>query len=72
MRASYVRKVRHVYILYNLYISIYNLQFIYNLGAGEPPICMSVVVLFALRYAINSARKDAGLPVEWVPLGKYE
>lgn len=38
-------------------------------ATGEPAICMSIVMLFALRNAINSARKDAGLPKEWVPLG---
>jgi len=29
-------------------------------ATGEPPICMSISVLFALRYAIDAARKDAG------------
>ncbi|KAL7051325.1 hypothetical protein ACKWTF_004430 [Chironomus riparius] len=28
---------------------------------GEPPLCMSVVVLFALRHALDSARKDSGI-----------
>lgn len=42
----------------------------YPLSAtGEPAVCMSIVVLFALRNAIDAARKDAGLPVEWYPLG---
>lgn len=40
-------------------------------ATGEPAICMSIVVLCALRHAINSARKDAGLPKEWVPLGMW-
>lgn len=39
-------------------------------ATGEPPICMSISVLFALRNAIDAARKDAGQP-EWYQLGKY-
>ncbi|KAH8311383.1 hypothetical protein KR044_005999, partial [Drosophila immigrans] len=36
---------------------------------GEPPSCLAVSVLFALQQALQSARKDAGLPREWVRLG---
>jgi len=36
-------------------------------ATGEPPICMSISVLFALRNAIDAARKDAGQP-EWYQL----
>ncbi|KAH8358795.1 hypothetical protein KR093_002516, partial [Drosophila rubida] len=36
---------------------------------GEPPCCLAVSVLFALQQALQSARKDAGLPREWVRLG---
>lgn len=32
---------------------------------GEPPICLSAVVVFALRNALMSARKDAGLVNQW-------
>uniref|UniRef100_A0A182SAW1 Aldehyde oxidase/xanthine dehydrogenase a/b hammerhead domain-containing protein n=1 Tax=Anopheles maculatus TaxID=74869 RepID=A0A182SAW1_9DIPT len=38
-------------------------------ATGEPAVNMAVVVLFALRNAINEARLDAGAPREWVPLG---
>jgi xanthine dehydrogenase/oxidase len=30
-------------------------------AVGEPPLCMSIVVLFALRHALNSARADSGI-----------
>lgn len=36
---------------------------------GEPPLCMSCSVLFALRYALDSARKEAGKPDEWYQIG---
>ncbi|XP_065087118.1 uncharacterized protein LOC135708873 [Ochlerotatus camptorhynchus] len=36
---------------------------------SEPPLVLSVVVLFALRNALRSARRDAGLPDDWIPLG---
>ncbi|XP_055625820.1 xanthine dehydrogenase/oxidase-like isoform X3 [Toxorhynchites rutilus septentrionalis] len=38
-------------------------------ATGEPALNMAIVVLFALRYALRSARKDAGLPDTWIPLG---
>ncbi|XP_069693946.1 uncharacterized protein [Periplaneta americana] len=38
-------------------------------ATGEPPLCMSCSVLFALKYALDSARKEAGHPDEWYPLG---
>ncbi|XP_021929641.1 indole-3-acetaldehyde oxidase-like [Zootermopsis nevadensis] len=34
-------------------------------ATGEPPLCMSCSVLFALRYALDSARIEAGKPDEW-------
>lgn len=42
---------------------------IFLLATGEPPLCMSVVVIFALRHALESARKDAGLSDQWFDLG---
>ncbi|XP_055372025.1 uncharacterized protein LOC129606005 [Condylostylus longicornis] len=39
-------------------------------ATGEPSLCMSIVALFALRYALDSARKDAGLKnTDWFNLG---
>ncbi|XP_055537446.1 uncharacterized protein LOC129725515 isoform X2 [Wyeomyia smithii] len=36
---------------------------------GEPAFCMTPVLTYALRYALRSARKDAGLPDDWIPMG---
>ncbi|XP_037034826.1 xanthine dehydrogenase-like [Bradysia coprophila] len=38
-------------------------------STGEPPLCMAIVAIFALRYAIESGRRDAGLQDEWFHLG---
>ncbi|XP_039446739.1 uncharacterized protein LOC120426101 [Culex pipiens pallens] len=38
-------------------------------ATAEPPFNTTVVVLFALRNALRAARKDAGLPDVWIPLG---
>ena len=38
------------------------------LATGEPAICLSVAVVFALQQALQSARNDAGLKKEWVNL----
>ncbi|XP_315654.4 uncharacterized protein LOC1276323 [Anopheles gambiae] len=35
---------------------------------GEPAYNLAVAVQFALRYALASARRDAGLPIEWLEL----
>lgn len=40
-------------------------------GTGEPSICLSTSVIFAIRQALNSARRDAKQPNVWFPLGKY-
>ena len=39
-------------------------------ATGEPPLCMSCVILFALRNALSAARQDAGQPDEWYKMGK--
>ncbi|XP_058053764.1 xanthine dehydrogenase/oxidase-like [Anopheles bellator] len=38
-------------------------------ATGEPAMNMTIAVLCALRNAILAARKDAGLPNEWVQIG---
>ncbi|ALC47093.1 CG18516 [Drosophila busckii] len=43
--------------------------FMRSKATGEPPCCLAVSVIFALQHALQSARKDAGLPREWVRLG---
>lgn len=43
--------------------------FMRSKATGEPPCCLAVSVVFALQKALQSARKDAGLPREWVRLG---
>ncbi|TDG48782.1 hypothetical protein AWZ03_004685 [Drosophila navojoa] len=43
--------------------------FMRSKATGEPPCCLAVSVVFALQEALQSARKDAGLPRQWVRLG---
>jgi len=38
-------------------------------ATGEPPFCLSVSVLFAIKNAIDSARKDAGNK-DWYQIGE--
>lgn len=38
-------------------------------ATGEPALCMSVVVVFALRQAIDAVHFDNGNPNEWYRLG---
>ncbi|XP_035789867.1 xanthine dehydrogenase-like [Anopheles albimanus] len=38
-------------------------------ATGEPAYNLGVTVAFALRYALWAARRDAGLPREWLDLG---
>ncbi|XP_021699041.1 xanthine dehydrogenase 1 isoform X2 [Aedes aegypti] len=38
-------------------------------AVAEPALSMSPVLTYALRYALRSARKDAGLPDDWIPIG---
>lgn len=40
-------------------------------ATGEPPLCMSCVIPIAIRYALNSARAEAGNTDEWYQLGKF-
>ncbi|XP_055609369.1 xanthine dehydrogenase/oxidase-like [Uranotaenia lowii] len=38
-------------------------------ATGEPAMNLTISIIFALRYALLSARKDAGLPHEWISVG---
>lgn len=38
-------------------------------ATGEPALCMAVVVQFALRHALESARKDSGAQEKWFQMG---
>lgn len=38
-------------------------------ATGEPAMNMTISIIFALRHALMAARKDAGLPNEWVSVG---
>ncbi|XP_055379733.1 xanthine dehydrogenase-like [Condylostylus longicornis] len=38
-------------------------------ATGEPAICLSVSILFALRMALDSARKNAGIEENWFHMG---
>lgn len=40
-------------------------------ATGEPALCMSYNIIIALRYALDSARKDAGGLEYWFNLGKF-
>lgn len=33
-------------------------------ATGEPAVCMSIVTIFALRHALDSARRDSGVASE--------
>ncbi|XP_053687412.1 aldehyde oxidase 1-like [Sabethes cyaneus] len=38
-------------------------------AVGEPAFSMTPVLTYALRHALRSARKDAGLADDWIPMG---
>ena len=44
---------------------------LFFIATGEPPLCMSVSVLFALRNAVDAARIDAGNS-GWYRMGKFK
>jgi xanthine dehydrogenase/oxidase len=43
---------------------MFDLLTVLILATGEPALCMSIVVIFALRHALNSGRIDSGLKLE--------
>jgi xanthine dehydrogenase/oxidase len=40
-------------------------------ATGEPPLCTAFAIPVAIRYALNSARTDAGKDDDWYQLGKF-
>lgn len=56
-----------VKLIHNTYNETFVLR---SKTTGEPALNMTVALLFALRRALNSARKDAGLSDEWYTMGK--
>lgn len=64
---SYVRKVPVLFLWDLREIKC----FVDFLATGEPPLCMAVSVLFALRNAIDDARRDAG-DEAWYRFGKTD
>ncbi len=56
----------HTFFVSN-FKKIYMMKII--LATGEPPLCMSVSVLFALRNAVCAARSDSGIS-DWYQMGK--
>ncbi|XP_004537241.1 indole-3-acetaldehyde oxidase isoform X1 [Ceratitis capitata] len=42
--------------------------FMRSKATGEPAICLSVAIGFALQEALQSSRSQAGLPKKWIPL----
>lgn len=51
-------------------ILIFNVSTDFLLATGEPPLCMAVNVVFALRNALNSARRDAGIS-DYYQIGQF-
>jgi hypothetical protein len=49
--------------LWNIFVFIIS-------ACGEPPLCMSCSVLFALKHAVEAARQEVGQET-YFPLGKY-
>lgn len=41
-------------------ISLFAFSFV-RTATGEPALCMSIVVIFALRHALDAAREESGL-----------
>lgn len=39
---------------------------------GEPALCLGIVVQFALRHALDSAKKDSGFKEAWYQLGTFD
>lgn len=68
-----VLRSKGIVLAYRFPISVINNYFTYlefiNLATGEPPLCMSVTVLFAIRNAIDAARSDSG-DSSWYQMSK--
>lgn len=57
-------RIRSLFFVPRVYAESYlnSISFTHIISAvAEPPLTMSIVVIFALRYALESARRDAGI-----------
>lgn len=53
-----------------LRVALWSISFL-DTATGEPPTCMSVGVVFAIRNALRAGRLDAGASDDWFEISKF-